>query len=194
MFLFESKFDKALRFLRSDKPSERQAGLDILSTLKDRRALPDYRHALGDSDPMCRYLAVQGLLSLGDADSVPELRSALATESDPFTRVWMRVALITSGQRSELAGLADDIATVDGGEDNDWDAAPGIAEYVADADAIDDLCALLGHRNSTARWIAVMALIQVGTPRALACLQRGLSDVDAHVRAEAAAGLGVDPT
>ncbi len=194
MFLFESKFDKAIRLLRSGKPSERQAGLNILIMLKDRRALPDYRHALGESDPMCRYLAVQGLLSLGDAASIPELRSALATEGDAFTRVWMRVALISSGQRSEMAGLADDIATVDGGEDKDWDAAPEIAEYIANADAVEDLCALLEHRNSTARWIAVMALIQVGTPSAFACLHRALSDVDAHVRAEAAAGLGVDPT
>jgi len=194
MFLFESKFDKAIRSLKSAKPSERQVGLYLLTTLKDRRALPDFRHSLVDSDALCRNLAVQGLLSLGDTGSIPELRSALEVEGDALTRIWMRVALIAAGQRSAFFGLGDDIATVDEDIKTDWDDALGIAEYIGSADAIDDLCALLEHRNSTVRWIAVMALVQVGTTNSLVCLQRALLDVDAHVRAEAAAGLGVDPT
>lgn len=185
-----SVFDRALHALHAARPSERQAGLMRLGLQRDPRAWPHFHHALGDRDPLCRYLAVQGLLGLGAPSSVPALQSALVGEPDAYNRVWMRMALLAAGQRVALKLQADDIALADAGASGDWDAAPELADRIAEAQAADDLGVLLDHPNAIVRWIGVMALARIGTERAVAHLQRVAQDADAHVRAEAVAALG----
>lgn len=78
-------------------------------------------------------------------------------------------------------------------QDHRWYVARNAAELLGEMHAVESdqaLVDLLKHRDARVRHAATLALIKLGTPRAVHTILRALSDPDASVRLKAAHGLG----
>lgn len=79
-------------------------------------------------------------------------------------------------------------------DDPRWYVVRNAAELLGELHAVEADQALietLKHRDARVRHAATLALIKLGTPRAVHTILRALSDADASVRLKAAHGLGV---
>ena len=154
----------------------------------DRRAGTSVIAALQDPDALVRYFATLALQHITSPEVIEPLLTAVASESDPYNRLYMVLELLRRGESRGIEHVFTDIAAVADEGNHDFDDAPGIAAAIADLGepALGHLIDALNHPNKTVRWIAGMALGEMRDTRAIELLKRAEDDVDPLVREEAA--------
>src|SRR5438105_1676853 len=73
--------DPLLRALHG-APEHRKVLIDVVGALRDERAAPVLRQALGDENPNVRASAAEGLAGLSAREAVPALQQALFADQD----------------------------------------------------------------------------------------------------------------
>lgn len=177
------------------RPSDvvRAGAARALARIKNPDALPALRTAASDPAIGVRLGAMQGLMDMNDAKSVPLFVKALA-DGDPRVRRTALRALDRVADPDTKVGektVADSVRAVLK-EDQDptvrASAAPVLADLLKER-AIPDLLDLKSDLDATVRLEAAGALAGIGKPAADA-LATFATDADANVRTVAIEGLG----
>ncbi|MGQ0646331.1 MAG: HEAT repeat domain-containing protein [Gemmatimonadaceae bacterium] len=180
--------------------------VDVTTKLMEREASvthPDVKRAFAIQ---MKRLAKPGILR-GVAELLPKHREIrdtvqafLLRQGDPAADVL--IELLTSAESaSDRRAYRDAVRQCPSAaeplvqllRDHRWYVVRNAAELLGEMNATEsdqELINTLRHRDARVRHAATLALIKLGTPRALHTIVRALGDPDASVRLKAALGLG----
>jgi HEAT repeat protein len=186
------------------------AALDVATRLLEREQSvthPDVKRSFGIQ---FRRLGKGGILR-GIAQLLPRQRDQrdrviafLQRQGDPAADVVVEL-LVGADSSSERRAYRDAVAQLPAAaeplqhllRDHRWFVVRNAAELLGEMNATEadqDLINTLRHSDTRVRRAATLALIRLGTPRALHTIIHALRDAEPSVRLKAALGLGAMPT
>jgi HEAT repeat protein len=172
--------------LQSSEETMRFAAACALADAHDAAALPELTAALRDG--YRRQEAISALMSLGDADALPEVSRLFEDESlGEFDRTLVAAAMARFGDARGGAHLISRIET----ESDDRPIAAEWAGRLGVQEAIPTLTGLAEREGDAAQGAAIRALGRLKAPGAEERLLRLVADADApeDLRMDAAEGL-----
>lgn len=210
-------FDIAVELTGSDKKGLRQYGIDILSRLNDKRALPTLIKALDDKSEDVRKNSARSLMA-GGKDALKALLARLAKEKSVDVRIEILRTLgyigdskavkpLISAAKDDTAraraeavralGFFDDekaAATLMEAmkDESEWvkESAASSLGYMKIRKAVDALIELLEDEDAYVRSNAINALGRIGVAKAVEHLAKLLDDKNEHVRQSVLMALG----
>lgn len=162
--------DKALRGLRSWRPSRRAAAMELYLALDDDPA--PVLALVADRHPRVRTVAVRALGEAGVVDAIPEMIEAAVAERGVSTST-AAMAIVQAGPSSARA-----FGRVwQSSDPRARRLAVDVSGHLALADARPHLERALSAADGTLRTHAALALGQVGSPQSVPALEAALGPV-----------------